>query len=173
MRATITAGLIVLAIAGDARAGPFGRWRSTQPAEPVFVYQPADAVLPAPVVYPATFTPAQDVPFPILAAFALASGPSWAPGAPPPLGSGEGLFPALPKAVNWTMTVFAYLGAPYSPIGIAVPRALRSAHVVLNGSPYAGRPVQTVYWVAFPLAAQVTDQVRGGGGLLRGRQRCR
>lgn len=195
MRATVIAGVLVLFAADDARAGPLRRLFA--PAQPAYVVQPvpvydqavpvpaASPVLPAPAVgptepaflYPATYQaggPAYsqpDVPYPILAAFALATRPSWAPGAPPPLGSGQPLYAGLPRIVSWTLTVFTYLGVPYSPIGIAVPRAIRTAHVLLNGTPYPGRPVQTVYWIAFPLAAQFTDRVRERGGLFGRRGR--
>jgi len=194
MRSTLIVWLVILIPAGDARGGPLGRriFGAAPPAyarqEPVYyapseppplaVIQPAGAVAPAGPVYPlqtaypvATPEPA-GVPFPILAAFALASGPSWAPGAPPPLGSGQPLYAGLPRAVSWTLTVFTYLGVPYSPIGIAVPRAIRTAHVLLNGSPYPDRPVQTVYWIAFTLAAQFTDRVRERGGLFGRRGRA-
>lgn len=111
--------------------------------------------------------------YPRLAKVALASGPNWAPGAPPPLRDGGFRDAPVAQTLRVTWVAFSYIGAPFTAIGTAVPPGIRATHVLANGSPYAGMPVRTVLWVANPLAAKTVDwiETRRGAPLLSGRRR--
>jgi hypothetical protein len=115
------------------------------------------------------------VPFPVLARFALTSGPFTAPGAPAPLFAGGLTENPAQQVYRFTMMAFTYI-PPLVPIGLAVPPAIRATHVVLNGSPYAQEPIKTALWIASPFAARVGHEWQnlrqngdglGGGALFR------
>ncbi|OWK43006.1 hypothetical protein FRUB_02605 [Fimbriiglobus ruber] len=127
------------------------------------VYVPPTYYTP-PTYYPQP-TATQSVPYPILAAFALSLGPDTAPGAPPPLWQGRPFAAGIPRLVELTFTVFAYMSMPYTAIGMAAPVAIRSAHALLNGSPYPGQPRRTLLWIASPFAVRVVDKIRERRGI--------
>ena len=138
MRTTLLAAMVVLAVAAPADAQIFGRRANSDP-------------LP-------------EARFPRLAAFARPVGPI-RDGYRLPAADRSVVAAGAPQALSATVFVMAFMPPPLDVIGFVTPRAIRLTHVVLNGSPTPGRPIQTVLWVASPLAADIRTRFRERGGL--------
>jgi hypothetical protein len=136
MRHTVLAGFALLLTADTATAQ--GRRILTSPSR-------ATTYLPPP-------------PFPRLAALAQPAVPLV--GRPgyvlPGVHNGRPLARALPFVIQGTASVFSFFdGTALMPIGNGVPPAIRALHVLLNGTPTPGQPLQTLLFIAQPTAAEV------------------
>jgi len=120
---------------------------------------PAAAQFRGPLASPSQATRYLPQPrFPRLAAFAQPAAPLFnRPGyVLPGVNSGRPLARVLPKVIQGAMGVMTYFNVPaLTAVGSAVPPTIRLAHVLLNGSPTPGQPLQTLLFVASPTAAEV------------------
>jgi hypothetical protein len=72
----------------------------------------------------------------------------------------------VPQPVSLALTVLAFTGSDvFTPLSWGVPPALRTARVVLFGSPAVGPPRDTLIWIASPFALRVTHRLRERNGL--------
>lgn len=97
--------------------------------------------------------------FPRLAAMAMPGG-ILSPGYyAPPLSDSEFVRP-IPRLVLAFFNVVSYLPLSIEPVGLAVSPTIRATHVLMNGSPSPGRPLDTALWVAIPWTARLRANFR-------------
>lgn len=136
MRRAVFAGLLLL-LAADPAAAQFRR-PLTSPAQ-------ATRYLPPPR-------------YPRLAAFAQPAVPAlnWPGYVLPGVYNNRPLARILPVTVQGALAVMSFIDTPaLLAVGNAGPPAIRLAHVLLNGTPTPGEPLQTMLFIASPVAADV------------------
>jgi hypothetical protein len=148
MGRTVLAGLFVLLLA-DPAAAQFRR--------PLASPSEATRYLPPPR-------------YPRLAAFAQPAGVVRPGYVLPGVHNQRPLARVLPWVVQGALLVMSFVDfTPLTAVGNAGPPAIRAAHVLLNGTPTPGQPLQTALFIANPWAAEVRARMSWRGARCCGR----
>lgn len=138
MRRLLLAGLFAMMLCGSAEAGPLRRGASDGPRFPRIRNAVRLLVVPYPYSQPGV----------------------------PANGSFRPIADGTPSVGSTVLAVLAFAGSDvFTPLSWGVPPALRTARVVLFGSPAVGPPRDTLIWIASPFALWGTHKIRERRGL--------
>lgn len=138
MRRIVLAGLFAMMLCGSAEAGPLRRNPTEGPRFPRV--RNAVRLVIAPYPYTNPNVPANGIFRP------LADG--------------------TPSVASLVLAVLAFAGSDvFTPLSWGIPPALRTARVVLFGSPAIGPPRDTLIWIGSPFALWATHKIRERRGI--------
>lgn len=138
MRRFLLTGLFAMMVCGSAEAGPLRRGLSDGPRFPRVRNVVRVVVVPYPYTNPSI----------------------------PANGHFRPIADGTPSVASAVLAVLAFAGSDvFTPLSWGVPPALRTARVVLFGSPAVGPPRDTLIWIGSPFALRVTHMLRERRGL--------
>ncbi len=138
MRRLLLAGLFAMMLGGSAEAGPLRRAPNDGPRFPRVRNAVRLIVVPYPYTQPG-----------------VPAGSAFRP-----------LTDGTTSLASVTLSILAFAGSDvFTPLSWGVPPALRTARVVLFGSPAVGPPRDTLIWIGSPFALRVTHMLRERRGL--------